>query len=75
MGGNRGRRFSFGRNFQAAPVTQMADGENTEFRLKGKETRTIRYLVAMDGKKGNLEFRLESKNGGKDSKKIELIKE
>jgi hypothetical protein len=64
-----------GRSNSPDPVTQMAGGEKTEFRLKGKESRTIRFVVAMDGKKGSLEFRLKSKTGGSDYKKIEITKE
>ncbi len=57
------------------PEIQMAGGEKTEFRLKGEEKRVIRAIVAMDGKKGNLEFVLKSRNGGTDSKKIEITRE
>lgn len=63
------------RGSAATPEIQMAGGEKTEFRLKGEEKRVIRAIVAMDGKRGDLEFVLKSRNGGNDSKKIEISKE
>ena len=71
-GGSRGYSS---RSSSTRPETQMAGGKETSFRLKGKEKRIIRYIVAMDSKTGNLEFNLISKNGGSDSRKIEISKE
>jgi hypothetical protein len=67
-----GSRNFFSRRSSSLPETQMAGGEKTEFRLKGSEKRIIRYVVAMDGKKGSIEFTLKSLTGGTDSKKIDL---
>lgn len=44
-----------------------------EFRLKGKETLRFRALVKLNGPKGWLEFRIDSKHGGKDYKKINIV--
>ncbi|MEE4116709.1 MAG: M14 family metallopeptidase [Marinilabiliaceae bacterium] len=62
------------RNTGTRTETQMAGGKETSFRLKGKEKRIVRYIVAMDGKKGSLEFRLESKTGGTDTREITIEK-
>ncbi|MDX2413578.1 MAG: hypothetical protein QNK33_00170, partial [Bacteroidales bacterium] len=67
------RGFSF-RGFSPGPETQMAGTDLTEFRLKGNDKRIIRYVIAMDGKKGTAEFILTSKNGGTAKKKIEIVK-
>ncbi|MDX2414874.1 MAG: M14 family metallopeptidase [Bacteroidales bacterium] len=77
-GKNLNERPSGGFGFRGAtrgPETQMAGTDLTEFRLKGNDKRIIRYVIAMDGKKGSAEFVLTSKNGGSDSKKIEIVKE
>jgi hypothetical protein len=74
VGGSSSRNFRF-RGFTPGPVVQMAGGKTTEFRLKGEEKRIIRTIVTMDGKKGDLEFVLKSKNGGTDTKKIEISKQ
>ncbi len=50
------------------PIT----GKSAEFRLKGKETQRFCTLVKMDGSQGWVEFQVKSKNGGTDSKKINL---
>ncbi len=63
------------RGFSPGPETQMAGADLTEFRLKGNDKRIIRYVIAMDGKKGTAEFILKSKNGGTAKKKIEIVKE
>jgi len=67
-----GNRRSYYRRSSPGPETQLSAGEKTEFRLKGKEKRVIRYYLAMDGKKGNVEFTLDSKTGGSDSKDISI---
>jgi len=46
--------------------------EETEFRLKGKETLKFRGLLKMDGSKGWVEIEVKSKCGGKDTKKIDI---
>ena len=51
------------------------DNSLAEFRLNGNGKRVVRFVIAMDGKKGTAEFVLTSKNGGTDSRKIEIIKE
>ncbi len=73
--GGQQRGFGGGRRGGSQPESQMADGNNTEFRLEGKSKRIIRYIVAMDGKKGWAEFGLTSKTGGNDTKRIELVVE
>jgi len=50
------------------PIT----GKSAEFRLKGKETQRFCALVKMDGSQGWVEFQVKSRNGGTDSKKINL---
>lgn len=50
------------------PIT----GKSAEFRLKGKETQRFCTLVKMDGSQGWVEFQVKSRNGGTDSKKINL---
>lgn len=51
---------------------QPIAGKNTEFRLKGKETLKFRGLIKMNGSNGWIEPTVESKMGGKDSKKIAI---
>jgi len=68
-----------GRNFfrrgggSTGPETQLAKGTKTEFRLKGEEKRTIRYILTMDGKRGWAEFSINSKTGGTDKERIEIV--
>ncbi|MDH5466587.1 MAG: M14 family metallopeptidase [Candidatus Aminicenantes bacterium] len=50
------------------PIT----GKSAEFRLKGKETQRFCTLVKMDGSQGWVEFQVKSRNGGTDTKKINL---
>jgi hypothetical protein len=71
----RRRRFSYFRNQEPQIETQLSAGEKTEFRLKGKEKRVIRYFLAMEGNKGNAAFTLSSKTGGKASKSISIVVE
>ncbi len=47
-------------------------GKTTEFRLKGKETVVFRGLIKLDGSKGWIEVKVKSKNGGTDSKKVNI---
>jgi len=72
LDGGNGRR-SYYRRSDPGPETQLSGGEKTEFRLKGKEKRTIRYFMALDGKKGTASFSLSSKTGGSDSKSISIV--
>ncbi|MFC1564876.1 M14 family metallopeptidase [candidate division KSB1 bacterium] len=51
---------------------KSATGEETEFRLKSKDKQWIRYLVKMSGASGWVEFNVESKYGGKTSRRINL---
>jgi len=51
---------------------QSITGKDTEFRLKGKETLKFRGLVKMNGSNGWIEPFVESKMGGKDSKKVNI---
>ena len=69
---NEGRR-SYYRRSGSETETQLSAGEKTEFRLKGMEKRTIRYILAMDGKKGSAEFTIDSKTGGSDTRSISLV--
>lgn len=57
---NQGTKFK--------PVT----GKITEFRLKGKETVVFRGLIKLDGSRGWIEVKVKSKNGGTDSKKVNI---
>ncbi len=47
-------------------------GKTTEFRLKGKETVVFRGLIRLDGSKGWIKVSVSSKNGGTDSKKVNI---
>jgi len=69
---NEGRR-SYYRRSGSETETQLSAGKVTEFRLKGMEKRTIRYILAMDGKKGSAEFTIDSKTGGSDTRSISLL--
>ncbi len=57
-------------NFHSTALS--AGSKETEFRLKSKDKQWIRYLVKMDGSSGWVEFSVESKYGGKASKRINL---
>jgi hypothetical protein len=46
--------------------------DSHEFRLKGKETLTFRYLVRMTGASGWVEFNVESFHGGAASRRINI---
>ncbi len=46
--------------------------EPTEFRLKGKQARRFCALVKMKGSTGWVRFRVKSRHGGTDDRKIEL---
>jgi len=72
---DEGRRRWYNRRTGNNPEKQLSSGEETKFRLEGKEKRIIRYFVAMDGKKGNAEFILESKTGGSDRESIVIRKD
>ena len=59
------------------PVNPAASADGVgearhEFRLRGKEVRTFRYLVEMSGSGGWVEFQVESKFGGNPSERVEL---
>ena len=49
-----------------------ASGETTEFRLKGKETKTFRYLVQRSSGSGWIEFEVDSFHAGSATKRIEI---
>ncbi len=51
---------------------QSIAGKDTEFRLKGKETLKFRGLIKMNGSSGWIEPSVESKMGGKDSKRVNI---
>lgn len=48
----------------------IAKGKEVEFRLKGHDSLTYRYLIKLTGEEGWVEFNVFSKNGGKDSKRL-----
>ncbi|MFC2118368.1 M14 family metallopeptidase [Bacteroidota bacterium] len=50
----------------------IKSGKSTEFRLNGKQNLKFRYLVKMKGKKGWIEFDINSQRGGKDKKRIDI---
>jgi hypothetical protein len=59
------------------PMNRMsrakAVGEDShEFRVKGKETVSLRYLVQMSGSSGWVEFNVESFHGGSATKRINI---
>jgi hypothetical protein len=64
----------------AAPVRVEPSGDaaaplgsaGAEFRLRGREMARFRALVKMTGKDGWVEARTESKNGGKDSRRVAI---
>ena len=43
-----------------------------EFRLKGKQMLTYRYIVKMDGSSGWIEIAVDSKNGGMAKKRVKI---
>ena len=71
---NRRRSWYF-RMSEPSPEVQLSAGEKTEFRLKGKEKRVIRYFIAMDEKKGKVDFTLTSKTGGTDRESMSIVVE
>lgn len=71
----RRRRYSYFRSSEPETETQLSAGEKTEFRLKGKGKRVIRYFLAMEGRKGTVDFTLESKTGGRDKESISIVVE
>lgn len=73
--GSRRRRYSYLRRSAPETETQLSAGEKTEFRLKGKEKKVIRYFIAMEGRKGTVDFTLESKTGGSDKESISIVVE
>ena len=56
----------------AGQGTTVATGKEISLRLKGRDKQTFRYLLAMKGSSGWMEFTINSKNGGTDKKKIEI---
>ena len=51
----------------------LAVGETThEFRLKGQDSQTFRYLVEVSGSGGWVEFAVDSRFGGKASKRAQV---
>ena len=55
-----------------ASQIKIATGKETTLRIKGRDKQTVRYLVAMKGNSGWIEFTINSLNGGTDKKKIEI---
>ncbi len=53
-------------------ATSAVSDETTEFRLKGKETKTFRYLVQMSGGTGWVQVEADSFHGGTATKRIEI---
>ena len=51
---------------------EAAAGKVTEFRLLGKSSQRLRYLVKMGGGDGWIEFAADSKFGGKAAKRITI---
>lgn len=54
---------------------ELITPEGTGFWLKGKETLRFGALVKMDGDQGWVDIQVESQNGGKDTKRINLKKQ
>jgi hypothetical protein len=57
------------------PRTRVAGApneEDDEFRLRGHESRSFRYLVKMTGNSGWVEFTITSKHGGTDTGKLNI---
>ncbi len=52
--------------------TDAVKGDSAEFRVKGNDSKTLRFLVKMTGNSGWVEFNTESKYGGKATKRIKL---
>lgn len=55
-------------NTQAEAVSE----EPHEFRLKGEETLTLRYLVRLTGTSGWVEFEVSSFHGGTDTRRLNI---
>lgn len=49
-----------------------AGAEDPEFRLNGKSQRSFRYLVKMTGNSGWVEFMIVSKQGGTDTRRLNI---
>lgn len=56
----------------AGQQTTITSAKETSLRIKGRDKQTVRYLVAMKGSSGWMEFTINSLNGGTDKKKIEI---
>ncbi len=56
----------------SSSAATAASDETTEFRLKGKETRSFRYLFGMSGASGWVEFEVVSYHGGTATQRVEL---
>jgi len=52
--------------------SQTISDEVTELRLMGEQSLKYRYLVQMKGKKGWVQFNIDSERGGSDEKKVDL---
>jgi hypothetical protein len=53
-------------------LVPVAKGSEVEFRLKGHDSLTYRYLIKLTGESGWVEFKVISKNGGKDSQRLTI---
>jgi hypothetical protein len=53
-------------------LVPVAKGKEVEFRLKGHDSLTYRYLIRLTGESGWVEFNVISKNGGKDSRRLTI---
>ena len=71
-GGGGGGGMGPGQRGAAIQGTTVATGKEISLRLKGRDKQTFRYLVAMKGSSGWMEFTISSKNGGTGKKKIEI---
>lgn len=58
--------------FNSSAKSKSSGSKETEFLLGGEDSLRIRYLVKTNGKKGWIEFKTDSKAGGKDKKRIEI---
>ena len=52
-------------------VDVLTDTEH-QFRIKGNDTHTFRYLVNITGRRGWVELNLTSELGGKTSKRVNI---
>ena len=83
-GGARGGRGGGGVDLKKEAyqwVTDYYNGVNSgttltasehEFRLKGNDSQTFRYLVKINGSRGSVTSRIVSKNGGTDEQRIRI---